>query len=82
MVIVLPQSYTIQTPTPILNANNGEHYARLMHLSPICLSPLIFVREDDIDIRVDVQTPPVLPLCKFLNHIYILDIVYAEVVDN
>ena len=30
--------------------------------------------EDNIDIQVDVQTPPVLPLCKFLNHIYVLDI--------
>ena len=31
--------------------------------------------EDDIegnrDIWVDVQTPPVLPLCEFLNHIYV-----------
>ena len=31
--------------------------------------------EDDIggnrDICVDVQTPPVLPLCEFLNHIYV-----------
>ena len=33
--------------------------------------------EDDIegnrDIWVDVQTPPVLPLCEFLNHIYVFD---------
>ena len=26
--------------------------------------------EGNIDIWVDVQTPPVLPLCEFLNHIY------------
>ena len=36
--------------------------------------------EDDFegnrDIWVDVQTPLVLPLCVFLNHIYVLDIVY------
>ena len=34
--------------------------------------------EDDIegnrDIWVDVQTPPVLPLCEFLNHIYVFHI--------
>jgi hypothetical protein len=42
--------------------------------------------EDDIegntDIWVDVQTPPVIPLCKFLNHIYVFDIVYSKIVDN
>ena len=42
--------------------------------------------EDDIegnrDIWVDVQTPPVLPLCEFLNHIYVFDIVYSKIVDN
>ena len=38
--------------------------------------------EDNIDIRVDVQMPPVLPLCKFLNHIYVLDIIYSKIVDN
>ena len=38
--------------------------------------------EDNIDIRVDVQTPPVLLICKFLNHIYVLDIVYSKIVDN
>ena len=45
MVIVFSQNYTIQTATPILNANNGEHYARLMYLILICLPPLIFVRK-------------------------------------
>ena len=29
--------------------------------------------EQNIDIWVDVQTPPILPLCKFLNHIYVLE---------
>ena len=42
--------------------------------------------EDDFegnrDIWVDVQTPPVIPLCKFLNHIYVFDIVYSKIVDN
>ena len=42
--------------------------------------------EDDIecntDIWVDVQTPPVIPLCKFLNHIYVFVIVYSKIVDN
>ena len=38
--------------------------------------------EDNIDIWIDVQTPPVLPLCKFLNHIYVFDIFYSKIVDN
>ena len=73
----------MQTPTPILDAKHGEHYARLMHLSLICLS----LRPEDeiecnIDIWVDVQTPPVLPLCEFLNHIDVFDIVHSKIVDN
>src|SRR5512141_2807134 len=43
MVIFSTQNYTIQTTTLILDAKHGEHYARLMHLSLIWLSPLIFV---------------------------------------
>ena len=35
----------MQTCTPILNAKLAKHYARLMHLSLIWLSPLIFVRK-------------------------------------
>ena len=38
--------------------------------------------EDIIDISVDAHTPRVLPLCEFLNHIYVLDIVYSKIVDN
>ena len=42
--------------------------------------------EDDIegntDIWVDVQTPRVIPLYEFLNHIYVFDIVYSKIVDN
>ena len=45
----------------------------------ICLEDDI---EGNIDIWVDVQTPPVIPLSKFLNHIYVFDIVYSKIVDN
>ena len=38
--------------------------------------------EGNIDIWFDVQTPPVLPLCEFLNHIYVFDIFYSKIVDN
>ena len=42
--------------------------------------------EDDIEgntnIWVDVQTPLVIPLCEFLNHIYVFDIVYSKIIDN
>ena len=38
--------------------------------------------EGNIDIWVDVQTPPVIPVCEFLNHIYVFDIVYSKIVDN
>ena len=38
--------------------------------------------EGNTDIWVDVQTPPVIPLCKFLNHIYVFDSVYSKIVDN
>ena len=31
--------------------------------------------ESNIDIWIDVQTPPVLPLCEFLNHIYVLNMI-------
>ena len=42
--------------------------------------------EDDIEgntnIWVDVQSPLVIPLCEFLNHIYVFDIVYSKIIDN
>ena len=42
--------------------------------------------EDNIDIWVDVQTPPVLPLCEFLStmhaYVYVFDTVYSKIVDN
>ena len=84
MVIFSTQNYTTQTTTPILDAKHGEHYARLMHLSLVITFAIR--PEDDIkgniDIWVNVQTPPVIPLGEFLNHIYVFDIVYAKIVDN
>ena len=38
--------------------------------------------EGDRDIWVDVQTPPVLLLCEFHNHINVFDIVYSKIVDE
>ena len=46
--------------------------------------------EDDIegnrDIWVNVQTPPVLPLCEFFStmhaYVYVFDTVYSKIVDN
>ena len=38
--------------------------------------------ERNIDIWIDVHTPPVIPLCKFLNHIYVFDIFYSKIVGN
>src|SRR3954465_15804771 len=43
MGILSMSNYIMETHTPILNAKLGKHYARLMHLSLIWLSPLIFV---------------------------------------
>ena len=41
--------------------------------------------EDDIegnrDIWVDVQMPPIPPLCEFLNHIYVFDMRLFEPVE-
>ena len=84
MVIPSTSNYTMQTPTPVLNTKLGKHYERLNHLSLIWLSPYIRP-EDDIegnrDIWVDVQTPPVLPLCEFLNHFYVFDMRLLELVE-
>ena len=42
--------------------------------------------EGNTDIWVDVQTPPVLPNCEFLNHacicVYVFDTVYSKIGDN
>ena len=42
--------------------------------------------EGNIDIWVDVQTPPVLPLCEFFStmhaYVYVSDTVYPKIVDN
>ena len=45
MVILSTSKYTMHTRTPILNVKLGKHYERLMHLSLVWLSPLIFVRK-------------------------------------
>ena len=67
MVIPSTSNYTMQTPTPILNAKLGKHYA-------YAFEPDMFITfgirpEDDIegnrDIWVGVQTHPGLPLCEF-----------------
>ena len=42
--------------------------------------------EGNIDIWVNVQTPPVLPLCEFFStmhaYVYVFDTVYSKIVDN
>ena len=80
MVILLPQNYTMQTPTPILNAKNWRALCKAYAFEPDMLITFDIRPEDDIedniDIRVDVHTPLVLPLCEFLNHIYVLNIMY------
>ena len=42
--------------------------------------------EGNRDIWVDVQTPPVLPLCEFFStihaYVYVFDTVYSKIVDN
>ena len=42
--------------------------------------------EGNIDIWVDVQMPPVLPLCEFFStmhaYVYVFDTVYSKIVDN
>ena len=42
--------------------------------------------EGNIDIWVDVQTPPVLPFGEFFStmhaYVYVFDTVYSKIVDN
>ena len=95
MVILLPQNYTIQTHTPIFlnwfeytyfECKNWRSLCKAYAFEPDMLITCGIRPEDDIkgniDIWGDVQTPPVLPLCEFLNHIYVFDIVYSKIVDN
>ena len=86
MVILLPQNYTMQTPTPILNAKKWRALCKAYAFEIDMLITFDIRPEDDIEgninIWVDVQMPPVLPLCEFLNHIYVLDIVYSKIVEN
>ena len=86
MVIVFSQNYTIHTPTPILNAKKWRALCKAYAFQPNMLitfdiRPEVYI-EGNIDIWVDMQTPLVLPLCEFLNYIYVLDIVYSKIVDN
>ena len=37
--------------------------------------------EGNINIWVDLRTPPFLPLCEFLNHIYVFDMRLFEPVE-
>ena len=87
MVVFSMQNYTTQTPTPILNAKTWQTLCRTYAFEPDMVITFDIRPEDDIegniDIWVDVQTPPVLPLCEFLNHIYeVIYIVYLKIVDN
>ena len=83
------QNYTIQTTTPILDAKHGEHYARHA-FEPDMVITFDIRPEDDIegniDIWVDVQTPPVLPFGEFFStmhaYVYVFDTVYSKIVDN
>ena len=85
MVIFSMQNYTIQTTTPILDAK-WRALCKTYAFEPDMVITFDIRPEDDIegntDIWVDVQTPPVIPLCEFLNHIYVFDIVYSKIVDN
>ena len=41
------------------------------------------IEQDNMDIWVLVDTPPILPLCEFLKHSYqLIYIVYFKIVDN
>ena len=71
----------MQTPAPILDAKLGKNYARLMHLSLMLITFDIRPKDEiegNIDIWVDVQMPPVVPLREFLNHINVFDIAYFK----
>ena len=85
MVIPSTSNYTMQTHTPIFNAKLGA-LCKAYAFEPDMVITFDIRPEDDIegnrDIWVDVQTPPVLPLCEFLNHIYAFDIVYSKRVDK
>ena len=79
MVVFSMQNYTTQTPTPILDA-----------FEPDMVITFDIRPEDDIegniDIWVDVQTPPVLPFGEFFStmhaYVYVFHTVYSKIVDN
>ena len=82
MVILSTQNYTMQTPTPIFECKTWQALCKAYAFEPDMVITFDIRPEDDIegntDIWVDVQTPPILPLCEFLNHIYVFDIVYFK----
>ena len=86
MVIPSTSNYIMQTPTLILNAKLGKHYARLMHLSLICLSPLIFVPKRIL--KVIETFGSMCTRLQFYHYVsfshpyYVCDIVYSKIVDN
>ena len=87
MVIVLPQNYTIQTPTPILNAKQWRALRKTYAFEPDMLITFDIRPEDDIedniDISFDVQTPSVLPLCEFFSNIFLsLILLISKITDN
>ena len=85
MVIPSTLNYTMQTHTPILNAKLGKALCKAYAFEPDMVITFDIRPEDDIegnrDIWVDVQTPPVLPLCEFLNHMYVFDMRLFEPVE-
>ena len=85
MVIPSTPNYTIKKPTPILNAKLAKHYARLIHLSLICLSPLIFVPKMILKV---IETFGSMCRClQFYRYvsfstIFMFYIVFSKIVDN
>ena len=66
MVMSFWLSYTMRSITPISVALIGRLYARHMDLRRECnIRPEDYDDDDNIDIWVDVDMPPVLPRCEF-----------------
>ena len=74
MVILLPQKLYNADTYSYFECKNWRALCKAYEFEPNMV--IIFdIRPEDeiegnIDIWVDVHTPPVLPLCEFLNHIY------------
>ena len=90
MGILSTSNYIMETHTPILNAKLGKALCKAYAFEPGMVVTFDIRPEDDIegniDIWVDVQTPPVLPLCEFFStmhaYVYVFDTVYSKIVDN